>query len=44
MSNPEEFDRLRRQPDWYAAILERGIRTYLANTRREDLLQLVPPP
>jgi N-acetylmuramoyl-L-alanine amidase len=44
MSNPEEFDRLRREPDWYAGILERGILSYLANTRREDLLQLVPPP
>jgi N-acetylmuramoyl-L-alanine amidase len=42
MSNPTEFTLLRQHPDWYAGILERGLRKYLSNTRRNNLADLVP--
>jgi N-acetylmuramoyl-L-alanine amidase len=44
MSNPAEFKRLRREPDWWAAILERGLRSYLATTPRNNPILLVAAP
>jgi N-acetylmuramoyl-L-alanine amidase len=44
MSNPAEFKRLRREPDWWAGILERGLRSYLATTPRNNPILLMAPP